>query len=304
MFGVTLAMALALAAQDPTGAQTQPIPETEVEEIIVDGRPLREAVREFVGAVAAPANRRGLAQWRDRVCVGVANLDNELAQYMADRVSDVAVALDVEIGAPGCRPNVLVVFAEDGAATADAMVARDRQVFRMGSSGFELGTAALERFRTDDRPVRWWQISMPVDSETGARAYRLPGDADASGPTAPVISVFAASRLNTQIRDDLSKTIVVIDIDDVANVNFGQLSDYVALIVMAQIDPQGDTSGFTTILNVFDNPGASPGLTEWDWAYLRALYGSREDRHNPSSQAADLARIMTRDRRAAQAAAD
>ncbi len=42
-------------------------------------------------------------------------------------------------------------------------------------------------------------------------------------------------------------------------------------LAYAQIDPEGDTSTYETILNLFDDP-AVPGLTEWDRAYLTSLY--------------------------------
>lgn len=300
MIGAVLAMALSLAVQDPPAAPPPADPgEVAIEGIVVDGRPLEQAVREFVGEVAGPPRGRGLAQWRGRLCLGVANLAAEPAQALIDRIGDVAAELEIEIGEPGCAANALIIFSADADAMADALIDEDRRIFRTGVGGFELGSAALERFRTTDAPVRWWQISVPTDSETGERAVRLPGDINpATGqPSAPTQTV-AASRLTSQIRDDLNRTIVIVDIDQVANVSFEQLADYLALVTLAQIDPEGDPAGFTTVLNVFDDPAVTPGLSDWDWSYLRALYSSRPMRHNAGSQASDLASFMARERRA------
>lgn len=306
MFSAALAMALSLAVQDPPVAQqTPPVAdpgEVAIEGIVVDGRRLEDAVRDYVGAVAGPARGRGLAQWRSELCLGVANLPAQHAQALIDRVSDIAVELDVPIGEPGCDANALVIFTEDGAGMARALIEEDRRTFRVGAGGFDLGGSALERFRDSTAPVRWWQVSVPVDSETGARAVRLPGETDpATGePTAPQIGVFAASRINSQIRDDLNKTIVIVDVDDIADVSFEQLSDYVAMVTLAQINPQGSTAGFTSILGVFEDPTVTASLSDWDWAYLRALYSPRSLRHNPAAMTGDVAGFMTRDRRAAQ----
>lgn len=294
-------MVLSLTVQDPPVAPQTPPPadpnEVAIEGIVVDGRPLEDAVREFVGAVAGPPRGRGLAQWRGSLCLGVANLAHEPAQALIDRVADVATQLDIEIGEPGCDANALIIFTDDAGAMASALIEEDRRSFRTGTGGFELGSAALERFRTTTAPVRWWQVSMPVDSETGNRAYRLPGDVDpfTGQPSAPVQYV-NASRLIGQIRDDLNRTIVIVDVDDVANVTFEQLSDYVAMVTLAQIDPEGDTTGFTTVLNVFDDPSVTPGLSAWDWSYLKVLYSSRPMRRNAGAQASDLAGCMTRER--------
>lgn len=304
MLTATLAMVLALTVQEP-GAQApaqaqDPVPETSVDEIIVDGRRLGVAAREFVREVAAPAGDRGLASWRGRLCVGVANLSGEGAAYMADRISTVALDLGMRVGEPGCEPNALVIFTADGGATATELIEHDRRIFRVGG-GLDRGGSALEYFRTNTAPVRWWQISVPTDSETGQRAVRLPGD-DPELP--PIVNVFAASRLNSQIVDDLNRTVVIVDIDAITGVSFEQLTDYVAFVTLAQIDPEADTSSFTTVLNIFEDPGATPSLSEWDWSYLKALYGPRIERANPGVQANEVARVLARDRRAAQAATE
>jgi hypothetical protein len=307
MFSTAFAIAMSLMVQDPPVAQQAPPPaepgEIAIEGIVVDGRPLDEAVRDYVSAVAAPAPGRGLAQWRSRICLGVANLPAQHAQAMIDRVSDIATELGVPTGEPGCEANALVIFTDDGSGLARTLIEEDRRTFRMGAGGFELGSSALERFRDSAAPVRWWQVSVPVNSETGERAVRLPGDTDPSTgePSAPQISVFAASRLNTQIRDDLNRTIVIVDVDNITGVSFEQLSDYVAMVTLAQVDPQGSTAGFTSILGVFEDPAVTAGLSDWDWAYLRALYSSRSMRRNPGALAGDVAGFMARDRQAQDA---
>lgn len=306
-----LILALGLAAgpvgQDgATTPQAQQVPaETAVEGIVVDGRRLREQARDFVGEIAAPPRARGLALWRDTVCVGVVNLNAELAQYLVDRISTVAGDLGLDIGEPGCEPNIVIAFDVDGAGLADALVAREPRNFRFSIANMHGDSADLRSFRTGDHPVRWWTVSVPVNSETGDRAVRLPGDVSPSGrPSAPVIAVFAASRINTQIRDDMYRIIVIVDADDAARVSLPQLADYLALISMAQIDNDAETSAFDTVLNVFDNPAAADGLTDWDWSYLRALYASRSERTTSGAQAGLLARIIERDRRAAAQAQD
>ncbi|MFN4092036.1 MAG: hypothetical protein ACK4FG_03975 [Brevundimonas sp.] len=298
-------MILSLAVQDPPTAPQTPPPvdpeEISIEGIVVDGRPLDEAVRDYVGAVAGPARGRGLAQWRSELCLGVANLPAQYAQAMIDRVADIATELKIPIGEPGCEANALVIFTEDGAGLARALIEEDRRTFRVGASGLDLGSSALERFRDTTAPVRWWQVSVPVDSETGQVAVRLPGASDSNGePSVPQINVFAASRLVSQIRDDLNRTIVIVDVDDISAVSFEQLSDYVAMVTLAQVDPEGSTAGFTSILGVFEDPTVTASLSDWDWAYLRALYSTRSMRRNPAAMTGDVAGFMARDRRAAQ----
>lgn len=307
-FAVSLALAGQQAApQTPVQTPDQTPAPTDLQDVVVEGRRLETLVREFVNEVAEPANNRGLARWNRPICVGAVNLKPEVGQYLIDRVSDVGRELGVEAGEPGCRPNILIVGTVDGAALASALVADRPRNFDLRHNGTDAGSRAFRAFRTDDRPVRWWQISLPVDSDTGQRAVRLPGDIDPSTgrPSAPTINVFAASRLRTQIRDDMARSIVIIDVDRLGGANLGQLADYVAMVALAQVDADGETAGYRTILNLFEDPSAAPaGLTDWDRSYLTALYEHDQLRINRNSQVLAVADAVTRERRAAASSAE
>lgn len=316
MFDWVLAGVLAAAMTPPQSTLPAPGPQqagqepaTILEDVVVERRRLESMVREFVSEVGAPAARRGLARWQGGICVGVVNIRADVAQHIADRVSQVGRDLGLEPGEPGCKANIFIVFATEGAALADAMVEVDRHAFRRGVGGLDRGTAALRDFRTAGRPVRWWHMSEPTDSETGLRAVRLPGDIDPTTgqPAAPVINVFSASRLNSQIRDDMTKVMVIVDVDQLSSVNLAQLADYLAFISLVQVDPEAETASYDTILNLFDAPQSVDGLTEWDTSYLTSLYRVQDSpvqRINPSAQAGTMAAEMIRSQRAARNAAE
>ena len=267
--------------QQPVAQEAPAGPEVAVdlEDVVVEGRPLDATIRNFVGEVAEPNRGRGLARWNSKICVGVINLQADAAQYLADRISTIAADRGLESGGPGCTPNIVVVASEEPETIARTLVSERRRAFRMGGAGMDRGGEALEDFVQTDRPVRWWQMAMPIDSETGQRAIRLPGDC--SGPEcgegsalafAPKINVFAASRLRTQIVDNLMRALVIVDVNQVRDVTILQLADYIAMVSLAQIDPDADTSGYASILNIFDEPDGSASLTNWDQAFLGGLY--------------------------------
>lgn len=300
MVALTLAALLAVAPmqgpqQAPVTQATVPPQEAPVDlgEIEVTGRPLDSMIRSFVDEVAAPNRRRGIARWDDRICVGVANLRAEPAQYIVDRVSTVAEDLGIIPGDPGCEPNVIIIASDDPDGLARQLTEERRRAFRMGGSGMDRGGRALENFVANDAPVRWWQVSMPANSETGQRATRIPGECsgacDSQMDYAPVIATFAASRLSTQIVDYIFRTVVILDIDQIGGVSGQQLADYVAMVTLAQIDPQADTSRYASILNVFNAPDTASGLTDWDQAYLRGLYDAERTRKNLHAGATEIA---------------
>lgn len=286
-----IAVLAALAfAQDPAQAAPpapQEPPAVALEEVVVEGRRLEELTREFVDQVSAPPRRRGLARWRDGVCVGVSGIRRDIAQAVADHVSRIALEYGLRPGDPGCRANVVIVFAEDGQSLGDAMVERQRRVFHLGVGGLDRGNAALRDFRESDRPVRWWHVSVPTNAHTGDVAIRMPGDE--YPPSVPGEGLVHKGRW---VRDDLNKVIIVVDGEHVNGVGLPQLADYLSMVALAQVDPEGDTSGFSTILNLFDDPDGSPGLTGWDRAYLDALYTGPSERIGASDQTRQLLRNL------------
>lgn len=292
MLMIAALAALALHQEPPPAAPQDP-PPVALEDVVVEARRLEELTREFVDEVSAPPRRRGLARWRTGVCVGVTGIRQDIAQALADHVSRVALENGLRPGDPGCSANVLIVFAEDGRALADEMVERRRRVFHLGVGGLDRGNVALADFRESDRPVRWWHVSVPINAETGDIAIRMPGDV---GPT----MVKGEGRVNRGrlVRDELNKVIIVVDGDQVAGVGLPQLGDYLSMVALAQIDPDGDTGGFATILNLFDDPEGSPGLSGWDRAYLDGLYSSWPWRVRASDQTYQVLRNLREARRA------
>ena len=299
MPGTSVAMSQAAA---PAAAQTQtdagPDDAVRLEDVEVTGGRLEDVITDFVNEVAEPNRRRGLARWNSEICVGVANLSAEAAEYLADRISTVAEDIGLQVAGPGCTPNILVVATGDGNALARGLVERTPRAFRMGGSGMDRGGAALRDFIETDRPVRWWQMSLPVDSQTGDRAVRIPGDCNGDCTSAldaaPQISVFAASRLRTQIVDNLIRTVVIVDVDQVATLGIQQLADYIAMVSFAQIDPDADTRAYATILNVFDDPGVGDGITEWDRAYLDGLYAAERTAANGRANRSEIVSSIRR----------
>lgn len=298
-FGAALAVTAPVQDQQAAPAtQTADAP-VRLEDVVTNARRLEDATTDLVGEIAAPVRRRGFARWHDGVCVGVGNLDPAIAQQMTDRISDVARELGLKAGEPGCHPSILIVATTDANAFTEDFVAMRPRLFRVGGSGMDRGDAAFQDFIHTERPVRWWSVSQPTDADSGMPAVRLPGQVRGAAvgegsvlAYAPLIAVRGPSRLVSQYRQDLKRTFVIIDVDRLNGVNLGQLSDYVAMVTLAQIDPEADTARFETILNVFNEPVGAQGLTGWDMAYLRGLYDTAWYRINARSQVAAIRRAV------------
>ena len=271
-----LIAALTMSAAGPAWTQTPPAqpegqdpPENTLEDVVVDGRTLEERAEAFVDEVAAPVRQRGLARWSRPACFGVVNFSGDAARSIADQLVARADELGLPAGELDCEPNVFIIGTDDAPGVASAWVARSPGAFepRVGSTAAR--PSALRRFVSSDAAVRWWHISLPMhfDIFTGRSqpAVRLPG-----GPP-PHLRVYAKSQHASRIRDDLLKVMVLVDVERLGPVTIDQLCDYLLMVAYAQIDPEGDTAAYETILNLFEDASVS-GLTHWDRSYLAALY--------------------------------
>ena len=259
-----------------------------VDEVIVRGRRLGEIdkdlriyIDKFLDKVAKPANGRGYARWHRSVCIGVHNLETTAAQYVVDRISRQALDLGLEAGEPGCTPQVNIVFATNAKETASLMVEHQPRVFRpmAGFAGTDLGRSALDEFVKSDRPVRWWHVSMPVSAHNGGLAIEVPGARQCGEAYCPPqVTVEGPSRIHNGTIDELWDVIIIVDATKLSGTTWQQLADYLAVVSLAQINPKTDPAEFDSILNLFSNPAAYSGLTDWDRSYLRAIYAFDQER--------------------------
>lgn len=295
-----LALLAAGAVAPCSFAQEQPEPsvpvaEQDSETITVIGRrgegmTLDEYALEFVLEIAdPPSSSNGYARWGRSICVAVENVQTDPAQFVADRIGDVARDLGVRVGGPGCSPNIWISFSTDARSLARLLVDESPRLFRPygGEGGTTQGLAALEAFAESDAPIRWWQVMMEVDMR-GLPAIELPNSLN--GP--PAVAG-GNSHIVKLTEDEIWSTFVIVDAVKVAGLSWPQLADYLAMVTLAQIDPEGRSSGYDTILNLFESPTSVRGLTDWDLNYLAALY-DLDRRLMPRNQRGALAGLIAR----------
>lgn len=258
----------ALAQEEPA---TRPATDENTDMVSVFGRQLdihpRDYALDFVLEIGdPPTDANGYARWSRDICVAVEYAPADAAQYVADRISEIAVELGLRPGGPGCRPNVGISFTTDAVATASRLV-KERRRFRPSGYNFSnQGLQALEEFARSDAPVRWWQLTTEVD-RTG-----MPAIADANTTGTPPTIAAPNSRIRNSVSDALLVQYVVVDARKVNSVSWSQLGDYLAFVSLAQVKPGAQAAGYDSILNLFDSANPPSELTDWDWSYLHALY--------------------------------
>lgn len=234
--------------QDPSAAAS-----TTLADVVVTGRQ-REAIREFVRDLSVSDQRGGpLGRFDRMVCPGVMGVRNAYAQALNDQIARMAMALELRVGEPGCKPNILIIAganAQQLSEVIDAFPAGLEADPRAGRHS----RVSLERLR-HPRPVRWWHQV----------AYRQTG---------------VASRLTAPESMDIVRSVVLLDMEQVGSVNFEALADYVGMVALTRLNADADMSAHDTILNLFENRDTRrefAGLTAWDADYLQAIYRAPGD---------------------------
>lgn len=270
MSSAFLALSLALATQDPSAV---------LEDVVVKAAPLTpEVARSYVDHVANPPLRAlSLATWRTPVCLLVENLAPETKSIVSARIVARAQNLGIEVG-EGCRPNLVVIFTSDGSATATDLVSAMPSLFRLKAGEPQGDRGELSKFETTTAPVRWWTMSGDfstwrgafLTSTQGESQFGLSSEQNGSAPTRTADPGEIYLNQN-QVRAIIRSTVVV-DARQTSGVSTEALADYIAMVALAEVDPEADTQKFPTILNLWDGQAELPAMTTWDWAYLKGLY--------------------------------
>jgi len=266
-----LVSAATLQASNAQSVAEPQEPESTLADVVVTGR-TRAAVREFVADLTmGDVPDRQIARFDRFVCPGVTGMRPRFAQAVNDQIARVAYALRLNVGEPGCHPNILVVAAANEAqlsATIDDLAPGrdlDNDVSRYGS-------ASVRRLR-DPKPVRWWHQTRYVSQNQG-------------------------SRLNEPGRVELTAAVVLLDMEKVGDVNVDALIDYISVVALASINPDASFAGRDSVLGLFESTESrlsSPGLTSWDADYLQSLYAAPRDGRRSDQEAYVAWRMMRRD---------
>lgn len=306
------AVALIVLAASHAQAQVQTTDSSQSDIVVTGVR--REQIQSFVEQVSAvPPNVNQLSRWDDDICLSVAGLSEEQGQIVVDRVSSRAQAVGLSAGRTGCQPNAYVFFAADATDFTRRLVDEHTSLFAYYREEHiaTLGREAFTAFVETARPIRWWHVIQTRGADgdrlgsdqAGNRAPPPPSEIRVGEPPeADALTGLQSvrsngSRLRAAERQDFNRVVVVVDGGRVSGYPLEAIADYIALVTLAQIDAQAQTSDYPTILNLFDDDPdmVSFEMTNWDRAYLDGLYRTARNAASVSQQVRDISRHMVGD---------
>ncbi len=251
-----------------------------------DREKLKHDVDTFVSSVIVPPLNYGdtLWRWEDKVCPLVAGLNKAQGESVLSRLSQIVKSVGAPLGSETCKPNFYVIVASDPELLLKRWWKRDPDLFA-GENG-----AIVKRFLATPRPIRVWYSA----DTRGADGNFIIGLMDATSLRAHpnnenVVNVrpsFLGSRLTVSAKRTIWSVIVVVDAKQVGSLNFGQLTDYIGVIGLAQINLDKPLGNAPTILKLFGAPeDARPAeMTVWDKALLHGLYSTNPTDRVQTSQ--------------------
>jgi len=275
-----LALIAPASAQDRTKS-------AEPKEIVVTGtRDRDQQITKFVDALTPSRVGGQLSRFEDAACPQAMGLTPNQNSIVVDRMRSVAKAAGIPVGKADCRPNVFVIVTQDKAALVRKI--RDTWTDPLGN-----------------------RVKVPKQSDPAAVLHRE-GLVDANGIAAGVkredgtgrSGYYAvemgngSSRIRANARPHFLASVMVVEPEALSGLTTMQLADYAAMRLLAKTDPSRlEKSTAPSILRILSAPMDSEvpiSLTQWDFGFLKSLYGSMEGRY-ASQQRSEMQQLMQKD---------
>jgi hypothetical protein len=246
---------------------------------------VRQRVQAFVEKVTR-SDGALIGRWRDSLCPWIGGLSDPQNEFVRNRVLEIEARVRKRSADPKrqCNPNLFVIVTDD----ADGVLARWRD---NDPTMFLWKTRENVKHADQAGPVRIWHNAVELRSDDGPWVYQSLGPAHEAKQ-----GRLEDSRIVESAKEAIFAVVVLIDAQKIGKVTLAQTADYLAMVSLSQIDLKADLGTTNTILNLFAEAPVDappPGLTEWDYAFLNALY--RVGYYSPMHQRMDLAARMSRE---------
>jgi hypothetical protein len=222
---------------------------------------LKERVQTFVRTITRNSgfsDQESQVRWNTPICFLAAGWRAEDLSSVLTRLAQITAAAGTPLAEKGCTPNFVVVSTAESDQVINAWYAKNKRLF---------GNASPLQIRhfldsTRSRPVRIWRNIDIGRVATTRFGHFVPSNSHADP------SPFAG---NSPL--GFLSVFEIIDANRTAGVDLHQLTDYVAMMGLSNIDIDVDVGDAPSILQLFSPArSAALGLSNWDAAYLTALY--------------------------------
>ena len=287
---------LAATAVVPASAQVGVRASTSAEEpsgesIVVQGqrREIAQALRKLIN----PAESEQLARFEDEVCPMVIGMPKDWTASLIRMIRENIAAVGGKVGKPGCSVNAPIIFIDQPLELIQALAKEEPGFFNMTPR-------ELAQFTATAKPIASWHVTETF-SRDGVQLGQV-GEmgVGSTGPGAPASATInrnsAASRLYSNVREDMLAGFVVIDRQKTPGKSLRQLADIATMHLLLDVNQETRERDAGSILSLFedrpDGAAAPLRLSKFDRGALRGFYTQRENNRTAAQQASNIARAI------------
>ncbi len=286
-----LVFATPVAAQIGVRASTA-APASNSEEIVVQGqkkqiaKALRDLIRPSGGA-------EQLARFEDEICPLVAGMPRDWTAVLTRMIRENVVAVGGKVANPKpgkkCNVNAVVIFIDQPQELVAALAEAEPDFFSMTPREMQYFTEAK-------RPVTSWHVTDTrsrdgVELGSVGAIGGVPGDAK-------IVRNAAASRLYSNIREDMLTGFVVIDRQATVGKSLRQLADLATMHLLLDVKQDAGAKDNASILSLFEprpeNVAGPRAMSRFDRGALSGFYTQRENNRTASQQRENIAAAIKR----------
>jgi hypothetical protein len=248
---------------------------------------LRLQADQFVKTTVVQHSGESLTRWNTQVCPLVAGLPRDQGEFILRRLSQSVRNAGAPLAPENCKANFFILVSSQADQILEELRKKRPRLFDTHN-----GLGPLQRFLRTERPVRVWQNWQNEGDDAGgviiAEAFiGVSGGASMGGAVGSSSAAMANwptarlpnSRLSRSAVRSIYAAIIIVDLARIKSVNLGQLSDYIAMVGLAEINFDRPIVSAPSVLRLFSEPGETPleGMSPWDQALLKSLYASRAE---------------------------
>ena len=268
-----------IGTRSTTSAQSQ-------DEIVVTGAKKKKEIAQALKKLIEPTGREQLARFEDKVCPMVIGMPRDWTATMTRMIRENIAAVGGKLQPAGCKPNALAIFIDQPRELVDALHDAEPHLFNMTPREFK-------QFAALPGPVWSWHVTDMRDRDGNQVAQGSMGGNDFA-----VIKNAAATRLYSNVREDMLAGFVVLDRQQTVGRTLRQLADLTTMHLLLDVKPGAEKQDMTSILSLFEAraaAGAAPArFSSFDRGILAGFYTQRENNRTAVQQRENIAEAIRR----------
>ena len=252
------------------------------DEIVVTGEKKKKEIAQALRKLIEPSSgSQQLARFEDKVCPMVIGMPRDWTATMTRMIRENVAAVGGTLEPVGCKPNALAIFIDQPRELVAAFHDAEPHLFNMTPREYN-------QFAAQAGPVWSWHVTDMRDRDGNQVAQGKMGGNDFA-----VVKNAAATRLYSNVREDMLAGFVVIDRMATVGRTLRQLADLATMHLLLDVKPGAEKQDMNSILSVFEARSGTAGVparfSSFDRGILTGFYTQRENNRTASQQRENIA---------------